>query len=65
MVDVKNLQSWNEVMFWAVTNEVHFGHTSQVMPAKPAQKLDAKIDEYEISFSDESEAFFTLFRLVE
>ena len=28
------------------------------------EKLDAKIDEYEISLSDESEAFFTLFRLV-
>ena len=28
-------------------------------------KIDAKIDEYEISFSDESEAFFALFRLVE
>ena len=26
---------------------------------------DAKIDEYEISLSDESKAFFTLFRLVE
>ena len=23
---------------WAGTNEVHFGHTSQVMPAKPAHK---------------------------
>ena len=22
--------------FWAVTNEVHFSHTAQVMPAKPA-----------------------------
>ena len=33
--------------------------------ATSTQKLDAKIDEYEISFSDESEAFFTLFRLVE
>ena len=38
IVDVKNLQSWNEVAFWAVTNEVHFGHISQVMPAKPAHK---------------------------
>ena len=38
VVDVKNLHSWNEMTFWAVTNEVHFGHLSQVMPAKPAQK---------------------------
>ena len=36
IVDVKNLQSWNEVAFWAVTNEVHFGHISQVILAKPA-----------------------------
>ena len=24
--------------FWAVTNKVHFGHISQVMPAKPAHE---------------------------
>ena len=33
--------------------------------ATSIQKLDAKIDEYEIILGDESEAFFTLFRLVE
>ena len=36
-----------------------------VMIKQQIKKLDVKIDEYEISFSDESEAFFALFRLVE
>ena len=32
----KNLRSWNEVAFLEVYYEVHFGHISQVIPAKPA-----------------------------
>ena len=36
-----------------------------VMAITANLKLDVKIGEYEISFSDESEAFFALFRLVE
>ena len=46
---------------------VEYGLLEVSQPQKKAciQKLDAKIDEYEISLGDESEAFFTLFRLVE
>ena len=36
-----------------------------LMTEQQIKKLDAKSDEYEKSFSDESEAFFALFRLVE
>jgi len=43
------------------------GSNFEMMPASATtiQKIDAKIDEYKISLSDESEAFFTPFRLVE
>ena len=40
--------------------------TVSIANAKTAiQKLDAKTDDYETSLRDESEALFTLFRLVE
>ena len=36
--ELEELQSRNEVAFGADYYEVHFGHISQVMPAKPAHK---------------------------
>ena len=41
------------------------GYREGITSATKIQKCDAKIDEYEISVIDESEAFFALFCLVE
>ena len=41
------------------------GYRAIASSATKILKCDAKIDEYEISLSDESVAFFALFRLVE
>ena len=54
-----------EVKSYGANKCVCWEYHESTMTITANLKIDAKIGKYEISFSDESEAFFALFRLVE